>query len=212
MIDELLARLRDWRDNRDRAEAKDLARRERRLAWAVERFHAKRDTYEREWQTAAAVARRDHLTACGVTFEEWMPGMPRYRKDGKLLWDCDLRALGYGTPPDYAPPQLTESVAMDIQELALTRLQIQGCSRERAEELQAKREALDKDMAEWAKQPSALVGYQYRPDWRDPEPPKHAIADRAGRLIPCGTDYPTHNGRKEYREPSADEIVALGPA
>ena len=57
MIDEALAALRRWRDNRDREEARDLKRKESRLSWAVERIYAKRDTYEREWQTAAAVAR-----------------------------------------------------------------------------------------------------------------------------------------------------------
>jgi hypothetical protein len=195
VIDELLARLRDWRDNRDRAEAKDLARRERRLAWAVERFHAKRDTYEREWQTAAAVARRDHLTACGVTVEEWMPGWPRYRKDGKLLWDCDLRALGYGTPPDYAPPQLTESVALDIQELALTRLQLQGCSRERAEELQAKGEA-------------QLEEIRLRCEKRGPG---LRTVDAS-----CDPRRPLMIPEREYNKlagiPGRDEIVALGPA
>ena len=36
--------------------------------------------------------------------------------------------------------------------------------------------------------------------------------DRARRDIPCGTDYPTHNGRESWTEPSADEIVVLGKA
>ena len=196
MIDEALAALRRWRENRDREEARDLNRKEARLRWAVERMYAKREDYEREYQAACNLAWRNHLEANGVTTDEWMPGWTRYHKGGKTLWEYELIELRGSCPwPAHNPPQRTEPEAMDMRELDVTRLQLQGLTREQAEEAKTKEEAENERIRLWALRPGP--GIRTVNASCDPRRP---------RMIP----------EAEYNQlagiPERDEIVALGPA
>ena len=191
MIDDILARLHDWRDNRDRAEAKDLKLKLERLDKVVQEIWARRPAYDMEWRQRANEAWYSHLAACGVEVRRGTAC--RYWKDGKPLWDCDLRALGSCAPLGYSPPQLTEADALDIREWEMTQIQMQGKTREQAEEILTQEEV-------------RLEMIRLRCEKLGP----------GIRTVDMGSDprHPVMVSERTYNDiagiPGRDEIVALG--
>ncbi len=214
MIDELLARLRQWRAVRDIEESLDLTRKLTRLEREYNAVVKAQEDYDREHAAAQRTAYGAALAEAGIEIVPTTYGWPEYRTaDGKVHLGRPpavyARAVPYDPPPGPAPELR--------REIELTAMQVRGLSRGEAEAIQAKEEARLADIGEWAKQPSALVGYEYRPDWRNPPTPTHAIADRKRPTYQRQHGCPTgHHGRwdPEYvteTEPSADDIVVVGP-
>ena len=195
VIDEALAALRRWRDNRDREEARDLKKRERWLWRNIEAAYAARDEYERAHAIMEQEAHDRALTAAGITVGEWMPGWKQYRKNGKLI---DAWSLTGVLAPYYEAPEHNPPFGPDVEilhEHSITVGMIAGLTREQAEEA-----------------------------WTNEEARKEAIRLRCEtpgpglRTVDAGIDprRPMMVSQREYNRlvgiPGRDEIAALGPA
>ena len=190
MIDELLARLRQWRAARDIDEALDLKRKYARLWRESERALRAREDYAKEHQRMQAAAYMRALGEAGITPVRGL-GVPAYTTaDGKA--HIGRPAVSFDAVPYDAPPGPAPEL---VRELSVTEMQTRGLSREDAERIET----------EWeAKQETIRV----RCEKRGP----------GLRTVDAGIDprRPVMVSEREYNQiagiPGRDEIVALGPA
>ena len=190
MIDELLARLREWRDNRDRAEAHDLKRREQRLWREISAAWDKRDEYERAHEVLERQAYARACEAAGVVVLKSLD-WPRYQTaDGKVHLgrpEVRVESVPWNVPP--APDAET------LREHSIAVMMIAGKTREEAETIQTNEEAENERIRLWAARPG----------------PGLRTVDAS-----CDPRRPVYISEREYNElagiPGRGEIVALGPA
>jgi hypothetical protein len=210
MIDEALAALRAWRDNRDRAEARDLKLRLSRQRREYDAAVRRQEEYKEEHKQQERAAYSAALAEAGIILERSF-GWPKYKTaDDKThlgrpqVW---VEVIPYD-PPAGPSPELRHAIEV-------TELQIDGRSREEAEAIVTKEDARLADIGEWAKHSCAEVGYQYRPDWRDPVI-THAISDRIprghGHWEPASTDIGGIRTRRQvYCPPSSESGIVEIP-
>lgn len=192
MIDQLLDRLLPgWRED----EARDLKRKERQLWSKITAAWDRIDKYGQLYATMEKHARARALEVAGITVAEWMPGWPKYHKDGRLVdaWSLPGIIGPYYEAPEYNPPS-GPSPAI-LREHSITVSMIRGYTREQAEEIETKEEAENEKLRLWA----IRLG------------PGIRTVDAS-----CDPRHPMMVSEKVYNQlagiPGREEIVVLGPA
>lgn len=133
MIDDILIRLRDWRE---KAEARDLRRKLRRLEREADAAITACEKYDAEYEQAQSAA---YVAACaeaGITLVPTNCGWPKFKTaDGKTHLGRPgiyVAPLPYNRPPGPS--------AELRREITVTLNQLQGMTREQAEALHDRRE------------------------------------------------------------------------